>query len=99
MEGLSLLSCTKSGPVWPDHLDAKFKAHSPEAKEIAELKKAFLADFPASVTAPAAPGAATVRVTGQPDFSLDGGREPIDVARVVDLLVEAPPGPANRTGL
>ena len=101
VEGLLLLSCTRSGPVWPEHLDSKFAANSPEAKEIQELKQSFLSEFPAiSEPGQAAAGAGarapTVRAAGQPDFSVDGGREPLDVSRVVDCLVEVPPPPADR---
>ena len=105
VEGLVLLSCTRSGPVWPEHLDSKFAANSSEAREIQELKQSFLSEFPAtsepgqaSATGAGA-GGPTLRATGQPDFSVDGGREPLDVSRVVDCLVEPPPAPADRLGV
>ena len=104
VEGLVLLSCTRSGLVWPEQLDGKFATNSPEAREIQELKQSFLSEFPATsepgqASAGAGAGGSTVRATGQPDFSVDGGREPLDVSRVVDCLVEARPAPADRLGV
>ena len=81
VEGLQLLSSTERGPVWPETLDSKFPANSAEAKEIQELKQKFKSEFPEQVSVPAGGatnGAATVRASGQPDFSVDEGREPLD---------------------
>ena len=102
VEGLSLVSSTEQGPVWPDSLDAKFPSESPEGKEVLALKQAFLAEFPAS-EARGQPGIRSkepqLRATGQPDFSVEGGQEPLDVSRLVDLLVEAAPAQAERLGI
>ena len=97
VEGLTLLSCTAAGPVWPATLTGKFPAESAEHKELMELKQTFEKEFPPQVEGGGAPTVRkTMRVTGQPDFSIDGGREPIDLARVVDLCAEALPGPDER---
>ena len=101
VEGLSLLSSTDQGPVWPGSLDSKFNAESAEGKELLALKQAFLAEFPPSEAARGQGNRTTpaqVRATGQPDFSVEGGQEPLDVSRLVDLLVEAAPPPADRQG-
>ena len=102
VEGLSLLSSTDQGPVWPDSLDAKFTSESAEGKELLALKQAFLSEFPPSETARSPQGPRSTptqgRATGQPDFSVEGGQEPLDVSRLVDLLVEAAPAAADRPG-
>ena len=96
MDGLQLVSCTATGPVWPDGLDAKFPLGTPEQKEMQQMKEKFLEEFPA-VEAPVSEGRqAPPRVSGQPDFTVDGGREPLDITREVDLVCEAPPSPADR---
>lgn len=105
VQGLEVISCTDSGPVWPDTLDSKFPSGTPEQKALGELKAKFLEEFPTArqgnvassstpSTVPTAP-----RVSGQPDFTLDGGREPLDLTRELDLEVQACPEPADRLAL
>ena len=102
VEGLSLLSSTQTGPVWPESLDDKFPPQTNEYKELQAIKQKFLDEFPQSRTgsqaSPAAPAPTntTVRASGQPDFSVEDGREPLDIARCVDLLPEAPPPASER---
>ncbi|CAK9024496.1 FO synthase subunit 1, partial [Durusdinium trenchii] len=103
VSGLTLISCTEQGPMWPSSLNSKFAAGSPEAKELETLMKEFNTEFPppsntntSSGTTATTPASTTQRASGQPDFSVDGGKEPLDVTRVVDLLVEAPPPPDQR---
>ena len=96
VEGLQLVSCTSTGPVWPDGLDAKFPVGTPEQKELQQIKDKFLEEFPAVETPVSESKQAPPRVSGQPDFTVDGGREPLDITREVDLVIEAPPSPADR---
>lgn len=91
VQGLDVISCIDSGPVWPESLDSKFPSGTPEHKALGEVKSRFLEEFPtarpahaASSTTPSTVPTA-LRVSGQPDFSLEGGQEPLDLTRELDL--------------
>ena len=100
VEGLALVSSTASGPTWPSSLLQKFAPDSAEAKELEGMKCQFEKEFPPVEPSPQTSSAANTaklrRVGGQCDFSIEGGKEPIDVTRQVDLCVEAPPEPGDR---
>ena len=99
--GLKILSCSASGPGWPEFILSKFIEGSAEHTDLKQMKQIFEAEYPPpGNTAPAASvGGGPARVTGQPDFTIDGGREPLDPERPVDLLTEAPPAVADRRGV
>ena len=96
--GLKLLSCSASGPGWPEYIANKFPEGSSERAEIMGMKNSFEARYPPVGRQTAGPGpqSGPARVTGKPDFTIDGGREPLDPERPVDLLAEAPPPVGNR---
>lgn len=109
VQGLSLLSCTANGPGWPEHVMSKFPADSPEHGELQRMKEAFEKEFqPLGSDAPApgetssvggeTPRRTVPRVSGRPDFEIDGGVRPIDPERIVDLLPEACPDVGERPG-
>ena len=76
---------------FPEAAFHKFPEGSSHYQELSEMKKQLVAEFPSSgtVAATTAQTRATVpppvRATGRPDFSIDGGAEPIDVSRVLEL--------------
>ncbi|CAK9102225.1 unnamed protein product [Durusdinium trenchii] len=101
VDNLSLLSCTATGPVWPEGLTDKFPADSAHRKELEALRNKFLEEFPppkdtagAGATTPRVP---VRRVSGEPDFTIEDSRRPIDINRNLDPTLEAPPAPADRT--
>lgn len=101
VSGLKLLSCSASGPGWPEHIMQKFPEGSTERTRLQEMKAAFETEFP-----PVGDGAATqsvtrtgvARVSGRPDYSLDDGKQPLDPERPVDLQIQSPPEVAQRWG-
>eukprot|EP00438_Fugacium_kawagutii_P021571 Skav212155 [mRNA] locus=scaffold754:104394:116972:+ [translate_table: standard] len=95
--GLKLLSCSASGPGWPEYIAAKFPEGSAERAQILEMKTAFETQYPpAGGQTAASAGSGPARVTGKPDFTIEGGREPLDPERPVDLLAEAAPPVGSR---
>lgn len=103
VSGLKLVSCSASGPGWPEHIMQKFSEGSSERTRLQEMKAAFEVEFPpvgsGSAGAPSLPRpGGVVRVSGRPDFSLDNGKQPLDPERPVDLQIESPPEVAQRWG-
>lgn len=100
VEGLALLSCTSAGPVWPVNLTQKFGHNSAEHQELQTMKEVFEREFPPQAQPQTANGgerpAAKIRVSGQPDFTIEDGKSPLDLERMVDLLVEEPPAQTER---
>ena len=99
VDGLSIISCTSAGPIWPESLTTKFKADSAEGRELKALQEKFESEFPPPQVAPASGntnGERVQRVSGQPDFS--DGTEPLDISRLLDPLQEGPPSPGDRSG-
>ena len=88
--GLKVLAVNNSGHVvWPESVMSQFPASSAEFAFLEDMRKQFLVMCPEGVEQQS-PGRATttptpVRSTGRPDFSIDGGKEPLDPLRVVDL--------------
>ena len=99
VSGLSILSCDAAGNAgWPDHILEKFPADSPQRKEIEALKQAFVSEFGSRVVQ-ASQGrrdSRAPRVIGEPDFTVEGGKEPLDVQRLVDLEVHDQPPSADQ---
>ena len=80
---LSLLAWAHGKAAWPNHLLEKFEEGSSQQKVILSIKEEFNKLFPQS-TPTATPGSIP-RASGSPDFTIDGGKKPIDVLRDVDL--------------
>ena len=94
---LNLMSFSGGRPGWPEHIMNKFRADSAQRKNIEKMREEFLAEFGASVR-PESNSARTVpRVSGAPDFTVDGA-EPLDINRVVDLAKVQPPAAEERQG-
>ena len=104
VEGLSLLSSTADGPVWPDHLLQKFSADSAQYKELKTIQEAFEKEFPPrrpSVRSSGTGGGTSpgpVRVQGRPDFSVDSARSPLDFTRMVEPRFDGAPNASDRPG-
>ena len=98
ISGLHLMSFSGGRPGWPEHIMNKFSPDSVQRKNIEKMKEEFLAEFGASAR-PEPNSARTVpRVSGAPDFTVDGA-EPLDINRVVDLAKVEPPAAEERRGL
>ena len=98
VEGLSICSYTAAGAVWPEHLLEKFPRDSAHHKELLDLKAKFIAEFPAAADSPSrasagAPSTALPRAVGRPDFQESA---PLDIQRLIDVELAAPPPPAER---
>ena len=105
ISGLSLLSCSAAGKLtWPQSIMEKFPPESNQYKSMLKLKQDFEAEFGDRVVAEGVQSRSgqsrPARVSGQPDFTVDGGKEPVDVQRVLELEVHATaPAPDQRRGL
>lgn len=96
--GLSLLSCDAAGqPRFPDHILERIPSNDPHHKALVKMKEEFLKEFPQQRKASGVATTASPRVSGDCDFSIDDGKEPLSVERVVDLLCQSPPEAAERT--
>lgn len=74
--------------VWPESVLKRFPAHTPEYETIHKMQKEFLEKFPQTAPRPASaskPDALPTRAIGSPDFTIDGGAEPLDPTRSIDL--------------
>ena len=87
--GLKVLAIDSNNcVVWPDSILSKFPTDSVEGLTIAKMQKDFLDKFSASAPKPSPtsrPTAGPARAVGSPDFTIDGGAEPLDPGRCVDL--------------
>ena len=81
--GLKVLAVSASGQVvWPDSLLSGYPSNSAEYKALEAKRAAFLEMCPQVQTSSQQ---TTVRSTARPDFSIEGGKEPLDHTRMVDL--------------
>lgn len=97
---LHVLSCDASGtPCWPELLLGKLAVGTNEHNALLKMKDDFLAEFPAPSTSgpPRQAAGSQLRVSGTIDFSIEEGRQPIDVTRVVELAKESIPEAASRS--
>ena len=87
---LQLLSWNGQAATFPESLLQKWIAGSAAHAEMAKLKEELIQNFPESASA--RPSAVQrrnsqrgrPRAAGKPDFSIDGGAEPLDVTRLID---------------
>ena len=86
---LSCLTWSNDLPGFPQELLAKFADGTHEHAQMAKLKSEFDALVPEAARAPAArtetSSGSSSRARGSPDFTIDDGKEPLDVSRVIDL--------------
>lgn len=81
---------------FPEHIMRKFEKDTEEYKKLAKLKADFEKEAPSRAAAPRTRDGGAPRVRGQPDFSINDGKRPIDIEDVVDLEVKAPPDASQR---
>ena len=90
---LLLLTWSNNSASFPDSVLQKFPEGTTARAEILELKRAFIEEFGESMTSTnqTSPGSqpALRRATGRPDFSIDGGAKPHDLARDLNLPLVA----------
>lgn len=88
---LEVLAVNRGVPCWPDVILSKFHESTEEHKTLLKMKTAFEKEFQVSQRnstantnrAPSStPGG---RCSGVCDYSVDDGKEPLDVQRVIDL--------------
>ena len=84
---LSFLSWDGSAPRFPESALAKFAPGTAARQEIQSLKAQLTQAFPESGTAqrPSAPNRQRPRVAGRPDYSIEGGKTPLDCSRLLEL--------------
>ena len=82
---LEILAFVQGEPVFPEVLLTRFPEATEEFAKIQELKKTFDEKFPHSTQRPPSDPRGA-RVGGVCDFSIDGGKQPLDISRVIDLL-------------
>ena len=81
--GLKVLAVNASGQVvWPDSLLSQYPSNSAEYKALETKRVAFLEMCPQVKTSSQE---TTVRSTARPDFTIEGGKQPLDYTRMVDL--------------
>ena len=91
---LGFLTWSNGVARFPESAFQKFPEGSPHYQELIEMKKKLVQEFPSSATVAATtpqsrPTVQPARATGKPDFTIDGGAEPLDVSRVLELEVVA----------
>lgn len=83
---LQILAWSQNRPLFPATLVTHFTEGTPEFKKMQEFKAKFDRMFPATVTTvtqTSTPGPA--RAGGSCDFTVDDGKLPLDITRVIDL--------------
>ncbi|CAK9064704.1 FO synthase subunit 1 [Durusdinium trenchii] len=101
--GLSLLSVDAAGnPIFPTRILDKF-SDGPHRKALERMRDDFSQEFPQESSRTGGGGTqgqSAPRVSGQCDFSIDDGKEALDVSRVVDVVTQqSGPDAADRTAL
>lgn len=81
---LEIVAWSNGAPSFPESLMTRFPEGTEEHTKIAELKAKFLIEFPVSSQPVPADGQGG-RIGGHCDFSVDSGKQPLDVHRVIDL--------------
>ena len=97
---LTLLGWNNGRAIWPGNILEKFATGTPQHKILLSLKEEFDRLCPNQERSDTR-GAVTVpRASGSPDFSIEDGKMPIDVNRLVDLApVSDAEAKAKRQGL
>ena len=87
---LQLLAWNNDSCSFPQALYQKFTADSAPYTRLKEMQAEVEALFPPRVAVTGPSGTRQLvnpRATGKPDFSIEGGKRPLDVSREVDLPV------------
>ena len=83
---LAVLAWQDSTPVFPDVLLERFPLGCEERKTIEQKREEFETSFPKPPPTAVLPGTVgPSRVGGLCDYSINGGQQPVDVERLVDL--------------
>ncbi len=84
---LNFLCWSGGAPSFPESALTKFAEGTPSHNAVKDMKKQLLDEFPNSTVTPTARGQqqVSVRATGRPDYSIDGGKEPVDPSRLLDM--------------
>ena len=89
---LVLLTWNNSAPGFPDSILSKFPEGSAAYHEMVNLKKKLVMQFPEAASAPQqaqsqqSRAATRARAAGQPDFTVEGGKVPLDFSRLLDKV-------------
>ena len=84
---LEFLGWTQGAPMFPEAAAQKFPEGSPAHSELMALKKLLITEFPDSCQQQpqrTGPRPSTTRAVGRPDYTIEGGRQPLDVTRVLE---------------
>lgn len=86
---LQVLAWQDSTAYFPESLLQKFATGTASHKKVQEMKESLESLFPppARVTVEGRSVAVPPRATGRPDFTIEGGLQPLDPTRCVDLQV------------
>ena len=92
---LHLLTWNNGVPGFPDNIINKFPEGSDAFLQVSALKKKLIEAFPDAAASNQAsqsqqsPGRSTnrARAAGQPDFTVEGGKVPLDITRLLDKQV------------
>ena len=86
---LQVLAWQDSTAYFPESLLQKFATGTASHKKVLEMKESLESLFPppARVTVEGRSVSVPPRATGRPDFTIEGGLQPIDPTRCVDLQI------------
>ena len=86
---LQILGWTDGHPFFPETLIQKFAKGTLAYKKVEEMKSLLEADFPSpiQVSSSGRVAVAVPRAAGKPDFSIEGGKQPVDPLRCIDLEI------------
>ena len=85
---LEVLAVNRGVPCWPDIILSKFHESTEEYKTLLQMKTEFEREFQVSqrnANTTRTSSTQRNRCNGVCDYSVDGGRDPLDVQRVIDL--------------
>ena len=88
---LQVLGWQDGHPFFPESLLQKFASGTASHKQVLKMKDALQAKFP-SIAQPAPSGRSTIvapRASGRPDYTIEGGKSPLDPTRCIDLATVA----------
>ena len=88
------LGWAQGAPMFPQAAEQKFPEGCPAHAELMTMKKLLVAEFPDAGQQQqqpdrTAPRPSTTRAIGRPDYTIEGGHQPLDVTRVLEKEVTA----------
>eukprot|EP00434_Breviolum_minutum_P033650 symbB.v1.2.029777.t1/scaffold3296.1/size59544/1 len=98
---LEFLGWAQGAPMFPQAAEQKFPEGCPAHAELMTMKKLLVAEFPDAGQQQqqpdrTAPRPSTTRAIGRPDYTIEGGHQPLDVTRVLEKEA-SPEQPAETT--